>query len=267
MTNTTILRETTSRPNLYDYLKIFAIVVMIVDHVGYFIYPPISEFRAIGRWAFPVFLFLVWFNHSYGWRWSLWIAALLVEIPMQLFLYHHTWSLSATNILVGIGVVRLFLGWWQSLDTKPGINFLPTLLWMWLFVVLHYLWLNELTDYGGMVFIFGLLWYLSRKIYNTQKLTLPLLLAGIAITFAVFVLHGLTQLESFGRMFASSDRTIVLLGWLWLLFWFTFLTKENTSLRIWVVMRDRLILWFSRYALWIYVVHIVWLIAYRYFFL
>ena len=26
-------------PNLYDYLKVFAIIAMIIDHIGYYLYP------------------------------------------------------------------------------------------------------------------------------------------------------------------------------------------------------------------------------------
>jgi len=47
------------RPNLYDYLKVFAIIAMIIDHVGYYLYPELEVLRWIGRFAFPIFLFLV----------------------------------------------------------------------------------------------------------------------------------------------------------------------------------------------------------------
>lgn len=61
--------EKNTRPNLYDYLKVVAILTMIVDHLGYYLFPEVLEFRLIGRVAFPLFLFLVGFNASFRWRW------------------------------------------------------------------------------------------------------------------------------------------------------------------------------------------------------
>lgn len=70
------------RPNLYDLLKVFAICVMIIDHIGYYLFPDLLELRLIGRFAFPIFLFLVGFNGSYRWRRSLLGMAILVQIVM-----------------------------------------------------------------------------------------------------------------------------------------------------------------------------------------
>ena len=69
------------RPNLYDYLKVLAIVTMICDHAGYFLFPNNFELRMIGRWAFPIFLFLVGLNGNYRHSRSLFIAAVLVQLP------------------------------------------------------------------------------------------------------------------------------------------------------------------------------------------
>jgi hypothetical protein len=40
-------------------LKIIACVLMLIDHVGFFLFPHILAFRLIGRAAFPLFAFLV----------------------------------------------------------------------------------------------------------------------------------------------------------------------------------------------------------------
>ncbi|MBQ7074369.1 hypothetical protein IJM86_04975 [bacterium] len=47
------------RPNLYDYLKVLAIITMIIDHLGYYLFPEFLWMRLVGRIAFPIFLFLV----------------------------------------------------------------------------------------------------------------------------------------------------------------------------------------------------------------
>ena len=47
--------------NLYDRLKVLAVITMIIDHLGYYIFPEDLYLRLIGRIAFPIFLFLVGF--------------------------------------------------------------------------------------------------------------------------------------------------------------------------------------------------------------
>lgn len=45
--------------NSYDLLKFFAVVTMIVDHLGYYFYPDDQWMRVIGRLSAPCWLFLV----------------------------------------------------------------------------------------------------------------------------------------------------------------------------------------------------------------
>ena len=40
-------------------LKIFACLFMLIDHIGFHLYPRIFELRLIGRLAFPIFAFLI----------------------------------------------------------------------------------------------------------------------------------------------------------------------------------------------------------------
>lgn len=40
-------------------LKIIACVSMLIDHIGYFLFPGIEEFRYIGRLAMPIFAFFI----------------------------------------------------------------------------------------------------------------------------------------------------------------------------------------------------------------
>jgi uncharacterized membrane protein len=71
------------RPNLYDYLKILALVTMIIDHVGYFLYPDMIRLRVVGRVAFPLFLMLVGYNLSYRQRRSLRLPAITIQLLIR----------------------------------------------------------------------------------------------------------------------------------------------------------------------------------------
>lgn len=51
----TLPKELTS----YDLLKSFAVIIMIMDHVGFYFFPNVLEWRALGRIGFPIWFFLV----------------------------------------------------------------------------------------------------------------------------------------------------------------------------------------------------------------
>ena len=48
----------------YDVLKTFAVIIMIVDHIGAYFFPDALWWRAVGRIGFPVWFFLV--GHASG---------------------------------------------------------------------------------------------------------------------------------------------------------------------------------------------------------
>jgi hypothetical protein len=45
--------------NYQDLLKLIAIFVMVVDHLGVYFFPDITTLRIIGRYAMPIFGFFV----------------------------------------------------------------------------------------------------------------------------------------------------------------------------------------------------------------
>ena len=40
-------------------LKLIALITMIIDHIGYLLFPQITLFRIIGRLSFPLYAFLI----------------------------------------------------------------------------------------------------------------------------------------------------------------------------------------------------------------
>jgi hypothetical protein len=78
----------------YDFLKAYAVILMIVDHVGYYFYPE-AEYqwlRVIGRLCVPVWFFLIGYANSRDLGPKLWIG---------------TAVLAAANVITGIAVLPL----------------------------------------------------------------------------------------------------------------------------------------------------------------
>jgi len=244
----------TPRPNLYDYLKVFAILAMIVDHIGFFVFPHLPLLRLIGRLAFPVFLFLVWFNWSYKFDRRLWLFWLIVQIPFT-FVYL-AWYVTdyVLNILLCIWLVRLFLSFFHRISVSLSswvrmFFFFFSLLFFFLLFPYTY----TILDYGSMVFVFGMLGYFFRFYYVSSYLNFFLLLfMGIF----VFCFHYFTQFFVFWFFFSELQWFVLSLFYIFELQLFVVLSEKNYSLCVskwidWVISRS------SRYALGIYVFHIV----------
>lgn len=67
-------------------LKIIAAILMVIDHIGYFLFPHVIELRIIGRLSFPIFAFLI----ANGYRYTkdvtkyfkrLFVFACIIQIP------------------------------------------------------------------------------------------------------------------------------------------------------------------------------------------
>lgn len=234
------------RPNLYDYLKLVAIVTMIIDHVGYYLFPEFQILRWIGRFAFPLFLFLVGFNHKYQFRPILTFRAFALWGYMILLYYYTGVGSFTANILVVIVLVRGLL---RFLETRKK----DQKVW-WLIVIsslslLLHPRLKDWLDYGSLWLIFAL-W----GMFASQKSVFHFFVWWFGLIW-LWIQNML--IFQFGY-FEGDDRwwALLFLGYGIVYLLLALLAHKNQSLRfskIW----DRIVVWIAKHALLIYVVHIV----------
>jgi peptidoglycan/LPS O-acetylase OafA/YrhL len=139
--------------NSFDLLKLLALVTMIIDHVGDYILPDDMWLRAIGRLAFPLFLFLVGYSGSYKVKPDLigWAALVVVTAAVT----HH--PVFPFNVLASIAVTRWVM---QGIVSKP-----LTALRLWgIFIACLLLWplTYHFSDYGTFAILFAICGYLQR---------------------------------------------------------------------------------------------------------
>lgn len=106
------------------FLKIFALIFMIIDHAGFIFFPNNLIFRAIGRLSFPLFAYqmAVGFSHTKNKQkhiLKLLLFAIISQIPHSLLLnlYNVDYSL---NIIFTFVIALLII---YALDKLKPINF------------------------------------------------------------------------------------------------------------------------------------------------
>lgn len=78
----------------YDFLKCAALLLMIVDHIGYYFYPDDGHLwvRAVGRLSAPIWLFLIGYAKSRDFSARMWIGIAVLVV---------------TDYIVGAGILPL----------------------------------------------------------------------------------------------------------------------------------------------------------------
>jgi hypothetical protein len=144
-------RELTS----YDFLKTFAIVTMIIDHIGYYFFPEVLVFRAIGRLSMPVWLFLIGFADSREIDARLLGGAAILVIANIVVGMH----ILPLNILGTIIIVRLIRDAYASFTFHSG----ETMLYSWLLLALLLIPAYAVMDYGTLAIGFAMIGYMIRR--------------------------------------------------------------------------------------------------------
>ena len=236
------LKKDIIRPNLYDYLKVIALLVMLLDHLWYYVFPEYVFLRVIWRIAFPIFLFLVWFSWSYSWRRDIPIIGLLLW-GGSYYIYNQYWFWSPdANILIWITISRFFL---NIIDKK---NYYRILIFSFLFIIIHPI-LYKYVDYWSLSFFFVLRWRIAK---NHSKYfffwIFPLILC---------IINNINVFDFWFKHWDYKYFYIILIIY-FIFYCFAFLlSKENLNFQTWKKWRDNLILWFSKHSLAFYRIHIV----------
>ena len=94
-----------SKSNHQDFLKIIAIILMVVDHLGVYLFPEYPIMRGIGRFNMPIFCFCAGYNFHNKPK----IKILLVGIILYIFTTILFQQLTVTNILISIFLGQCYL--------------------------------------------------------------------------------------------------------------------------------------------------------------
>lgn len=235
-------KEKLVRPNLYDYLKVLALITMLIDHIGYYLFPQYDWLRLIWRVAFPVFLFLVWFSWSYKRRRDIPIIGICLRIGLLLCnKFLDIWMGNWLNILIAICLARVFLSF---IDKHRNIRII---VFSCCLLCLIHPYLKQILGYWSFSFLFALRWWIAKNYKRYFHIWIIPLFGLLVYSIYVFK-FGFFQWDLTKLYILCSLFTIIY-------FLFFALSQNNITLKI-NKRRDSFILQFSKHALAFYWIHI-----------
>lgn len=147
--------------NPYDILKCAAILLMLCDHIGAYLFPYDEIWRVIGRLCVPIWLFLIGYARSRRIDAPLVLAAAFLT-TLHYFVQH---EFNALNILWTIILLRLTLNplmrWIGSSENRL---YFITFAFVPLAIITRFAF-----EYGTMAYIFGIWGYISRNGFTDRE--------------------------------------------------------------------------------------------------
>lgn len=152
---TEVINKKPTNITSYDLLKTFAVVIMIIDHIGFYFFPDHLWFRAIGRIGFPIWFFLVGYARGrdispnlLGGAIVLLVANLVVGV-----------SMFPLNALFSIIFVRLLIDRIMDYMLRDKVSLTMSCVVM-VAALLHG---RIFTEYGSLAFLMAVFGYLVRR--------------------------------------------------------------------------------------------------------
>lgn len=132
--------------NSYDLVKFFAIITMIIDHIGvYFIGENTEYWRSIGRFAAPLFFFISGSVQKYHIKLSIIFYGAFITIGA--FMLGYDFSI---NILLVIVCIKVVLDHWD-----PSQQSAIALVVIFVLLNISSFWLMDVIEYGLFGFAYA----------------------------------------------------------------------------------------------------------------
>lgn len=174
----------------YDFLKTFAVVFMIIDHIGFYFYPEEDWLRVLGRLCVPAWFFLIGYAQSRDLGLRMWIgAALLFATDMMAGLY-----VMPPNILVTMLLIRMVIDPFMERVLAAPRSFWPMAVMLALLALPTGYFFVEYGTLGFMLAVFG---YLVR-----HKEEIGARDPNLVQSYFLFVLASFTLIQAFAFGFS-----------------------------------------------------------------
>lgn len=231
--------------NSYDLLKLFALLTMFVDHIGFFFFPEYSWMRLVGRLSFPCWMFLIGYANTRRLAPDI-IAGAVILLVHNIVMGQYILPL---NMLITILTVRALLGKFAVDTFRSRALFFASLVISVILVFPS----GILLEYGTLAYMMALFGYYIR---HRAEVTLKQWEIVIFIT-VVYFSTVIIEVIFFGFLpqQALCYAVLLIIEMFVLMFFqprqFVKLTSYMPSFMV------DIICFCGRQSLWIYVVHLL----------
>lgn len=177
MTQTkTLPKELTS----YDFFKTAAVVLMIIDHIGYYFFPETEAWwRVFGRMCVPIWFFLIGYANSRDMGKKLWIGGgilLLANVVSGLFLL-------PLNILFTVLVCRQVLDRIMQISMLRVNNIAATTFVLFMLILPT----AFLFEYGTQAILIAMFGWMVRHQKEARRLHKDSIEVFLAVNIMIFI--------------------------------------------------------------------------------
>lgn len=224
--------------NTHDCLKFFAIVIMIMDHIGFFFFPDDNTWRMIGRMGFPVWFFLSGYaTPKHISREILFLGAMMIAADIVMIQ-----PVFPFNALVSICLCRLFVGVMK--DRKPSlINFVVIAILLIVTFPITF----SLFEYGSLGLIFALCGYYYR-FYRDKPVAIVSMI--VSLLFFILVQQAFFQFSAvkFLLFVVTTSLTCI---------WLHYFTVKNINFPHYLKPVSVFVMFMGRNSHYVYFIHFV----------
>lgn len=227
-----------------DWLKTLAVLLMVIDHIGFWLLPDIEWFRVIGRLSAPIWFFLIGYarTREIPDRWIAGGFILTISNPM---IGLDVWPLT---ILFTMMLVRWGLNpFWRFVTARPVYFW-----WCILLLVFFGPVTDMVVEYGTFGFLLALGGFAMRRRARIARRMTPrlpeMILASGLVAFCLFSMMKF-GFDLYGNMVLAAG----MLGLFFVLLEYRPMVYAGTASHI----QAPLIRFCGRYSLEIYVIHLL----------
>lgn len=235
----------------YDIFKTIAVLLMIIDHIGYFFFPEEMWFRTLGRLCVPIWFFLIGYARSRDLSWPLWVGMAFLVFSDLIFGH----DLLPVNILATIILIRLTIDKVMRFMLIDRYRFWLGCFMLILLIIPSY----GLVEYGAQGLLLAVFGYLLRhrdEIRNANLIYFFMIFSIITFAGTQSIFFGLNKAQTY-LLFSG----VILVNFSLLFF------KAHEFKRSFFLspVLSPVLKFFGRYTLEIYVGHILVFQALAYF--
>ena len=237
--------------NGYDILKNIAFFTMVIDHIGYFLFPTFGLLRIIGRMSAPIFFLLFGYSYKNNIKRDIMLLLFGFIVSIAMLLVDINYIIPLFNILFSLCISGRCIEFLKEYYKKHFFLFISSILLI--LIPLNFIF-KYIFDYGFFAILMVFVGYLFKNSEKNKHF--------FSTTIFIMLSFCLDQINNFSSVLNNNSAIygiILYLMYMVYLYYHFYNAKINLTKQynIRIKIFETLLLFISRYSLFLYPVHII----------